>query len=171
MRSRAAAVSVSFAGSALLGALAGLIWAAVSPRAVLQEIGQGTAQLVNSESNAFIAADGWFCVIGLICGVLTGVLGYWIAIRRVGAIAVLALLAGAIAGAFLMLWVGENIGLATYNHQLATVANGTTFNSSLGLGAKSALVFWPLATGAVSWLCVLVSWHEQPPPLPTTSYP
>ena len=47
----------------MLGVAAGLIWAAVAPRALLQEVGHGEAQLVNAESSAFILADGWFCLI------------------------------------------------------------------------------------------------------------
>jgi hypothetical protein len=160
---RVATAAVAFAGSALLGVVAGLIWAVVAPRALLQEVGQGTAEVVNAETNAFIAADGWFCVIGVVCGLITGVLGYRLAVRRARTTATLALIAGAVAGVLLMLWIGENIGLSTYNHQLATAANGTQFNSSLALGAKSALVFWPLVTSAVIGLRELGA--RKPDPL------
>jgi hypothetical protein len=140
----------ALAGSALLGFPAGLIWAAVAPRALLQEISQGTAQLVNAESSAFIGADAWFCVIGAAGGVITGLLGYRLLIhgRSWGASAVAAtgLIVGAVAAALVALWTGEQIGLATYQHQLATSPNGTLFNASLGLGAKSALAFWPMLT-------------------------
>lgn len=147
----------------MLGAVAGLIWSAVAPRAVLQEIGQGAAQLVNAETSAFIAADAWFCGIGVLAGLLTGAAGYWLAVRRTGAAAAVALIAGAVAGVLIMLWVGENIGLSTYNHQLATAANGTMFNASLGLGAKSALAFWPLATAGFVALSELGSRKDEPP--------
>jgi hypothetical protein len=163
MRSRVVAVAGAFAGSALLGAVAGLVWAMVAPRAQLQEISQGTAQIVNAETSAFIAADGWFCVISVVCGLLTGAFGYWLAIRRAGPVATAALLAGAVAGGLLMLWIGENIGLSTYNHQLADATAGTTFNASLGLGAKSALVFWPLATGVIIALRELGARRDVPP--------
>ena len=63
--------------------------------------------------------------------------------------ATLGLILGAVAGTFVMLWLGEQIGLSAYNHELASSANGTLFNASLGLGAKSALAFWPLFTSAV----------------------
>ena len=45
--------------------------------------------------------------------------------------------------------MGDNLGLATYNHLLASSPAGAVFHSSLALGAKSALVFWPLCTSAV----------------------
>ena len=47
------------------------------------------------------------------------------------------------------LWVGDNIGLGTYNHLLASSATGASFHASLALGAKSALALWPLCTSGV----------------------
>jgi hypothetical protein len=139
----------ALAGSAVLGIAAGLIWAAVAPRAVLEEIARGEAELVNAESSAFIAADGWFCLIAAVGGLITGILGYWLLVRRAGWPATAGLVLGAVAAALLAMWVGENIGLGTYNHLLASSPNGTFFNASLALGAKSALAFWPLLTSAV----------------------
>src|SRR5258708_26181897 len=54
---------VSLTATAVLGLLAGLIWGQVAPRAQLQEVSAGVAQVVNAETRAFIGADGWFCVI------------------------------------------------------------------------------------------------------------
>jgi hypothetical protein len=104
---------------------------------------------VNAESAAFIVADAWFALITAVGGLITGVLGYRILVRRAGAAATAGLVLGAVGAALLALWVGDNIGLGTYNHLLASSANGTFFHASLGLGAKSALAFWPLCTSGV----------------------
>jgi hypothetical protein len=140
---------VALAGSAMLGLVAGLIWAAVAPRALLQEVARGEAQLVNAETRAFISADAWFCVIVAVGGLITGVLGYRLLVRRAGWAATAGLVLGALAASLIALWVGENMGLGTYNHLLASSAVGAFFNSSLALGAKSGLVFWPLLTSLV----------------------
>ena len=140
---------VPLAGSAVLGIAAGLIWAAVAPRALLQEVAHGEAQQVNAETSAFISADAWFCIIVAVGGLITGVLGYRILVRRAGWPATAGLVLGALAASLIALWVGENMGLGTYNHQLASSAVGVFFNSSLALGAKSGLVFWPLITSLV----------------------
>jgi hypothetical protein len=140
---------VALAGSALLGVVAGLIWGAVAPRALLEEVGHGQAEFVNVETSAFIVADAWFCLIVVVGGIITGVLGYRFLVRRAGWAATAGLALGAVAAALLALWIGENIGLGTYNHLLATSRNGAVFNSSLALGAKSALAFWPMLTCAV----------------------
>ncbi len=139
----------ALAGSAVLGVAAGVIWTAVAPRALWQEIGPGEAELVNAESHAFIVADAWFCLIVAVGGAITGVVGYRLLVRRAGWPAAAGLILGAVAAALLTLWIGENIGLGTYNHLLATSRNGAFFQASLGLGAKSALAFWPGLTSVI----------------------
>jgi hypothetical protein len=132
------------AGTAVWGIPAGLAWAALAPRALLQIVSSGTAQVVNAETSAFIVADAWFCLIGAVGGALTGSLGYLIAVRRRGAAAAAGLIAGALGAALVMLWLGDNAGLAAFRHRLAVSAPGTRFDSPLALGAKSALAFWPM---------------------------
>jgi hypothetical protein len=177
VRAAAAWFAVPLVGSALVGLLAGFIWGEVAPRALLQEIGAGTAELVNAETTAFIVADAWFCVIGAAAGLITGMLGYWFLLaprartrdaqgaprargprnaRPAGgarAAAAAGLILGGLAGALVMLWLGQQIGLSGYNHHLAASPNGTFFPASLTLGAKSALAFWPMVTAII----VLVS--------------
>jgi hypothetical protein len=149
---------VALAGSAVLGLLAGLIWGEVAPRALLQEVSPGTAEFVNVETSAFIVADGWFCLIGAVAGLITGLLGYrFLLIARTGAraaegvraAAAAGLILGGIAGGFVMLWLGEQIGLSDYHQHLASSPAGTLFPASLALGAKSALAFWPLVTAVI----------------------
>ena len=137
---------MALAGSAALGIAAGLVWAVVAPRALLQEVAHGEAQVVNLETSAYITADAWFCLIVAVGGLLTGVLGYRVLVRRAGWAATVGLVLGALAAALIALWVGENVGLGTYNHLLASSPVGVFFQSSLALGAKSALAFWPLLT-------------------------
>ena len=140
---------MALAGSAVLGAVAGLIWVAVAPTPLLQEIARGEAELVNAESSAFIVADAWFVLITAVGGLITGVLGYRLLVRRAGPAAAAGLVLGAVAAALVALWVGDNIGLGTYNHLLASSPTGTSFHASLALGAKSALALWPLCTSGV----------------------
>jgi hypothetical protein len=104
---------------------------------------------VSPETTAFIVADAWFALVAAVGGLITGTLGYRILVRRAGAAATMGLVVGAVAAAFAALWVGGEIGLGTYNHLLATSATGTFFRSSLALGAKSTLAFWPLCTCGV----------------------
>jgi hypothetical protein len=153
-RSAAAWCVAVLAGSAVFGLPCGLIWEQVAPRATYQEIGAGTAELVNVETSAFITADVWFCGIAVVAGLLTGVLGYRFGVAaRDGlarALVLGCLILGAVAGAFVMLWLGEQLGQSGYEQHLASSPDGTLFPDTLALGAKSALAFWPMFTAIVA---------------------
>jgi hypothetical protein len=149
VRAVVAALAVA-AGTVVLGAAAGLGWAAVAPRASLVMTSPGAAALVNTETSAFIAADAAFCLICVAGGVLSGVLGYLFGVRRHGPLAMAALLGGSLAAAFLARWVGEHAGFAGFQHQLATLPTGARLNDALSLGASGALALWPLAAGVVA---------------------
>ena len=164
-RSTAAWIVAALVGSAALGLLGGLIWGELAPRAMLQEVGAGTAQVINAETRAFFGADVWFCAIAVVAGLLTGVPGYRFAVSpREGtarAAVAAALILGALAGGLVMLWLGEQVGLSSYNHELGSSANGTLFSASLALGSKTALAFWPLFTAIV---LLVAEWGARPAP-------
>lgn len=159
---------LALAGSAVLGLPAGLIWGEAAPRAMLQEVGSGTAQLMNAETSAFIGADAWFCGIGVVAGLLTGLIGYRFLVaganQNARAAATAGLVLGAVAGAFVMLWLGGQIGLSAYNQHLASSPKGTLFSASLTLGAKSTLAFWPMLTAIVIFLAEWGKRHQDTQP-------
>ncbi len=147
---RSAAIGVSLAvaaGTALLGMAAGYGWSLVAPRALLVMVSPGTASVVQVETSAFIAADAAFCLIGVAGGAVSGALGYLLAVRRHGPLGMAGVLAGAVAATYLARWAGEQSGLATFHHLLATLPAGAHLRDSLLLRASSALAFWPLAAG------------------------
>jgi hypothetical protein len=135
-------------GAALLGIAGGLVWAAVAPRALFMASAPGVAYVVNPETSAFIAADGWFSVVAAVGGVIIGVAGYLIGVRRYGPVPAAGVLAGAIAAAFTASWTGQHIGLTAFRHELAAAKAGALIRQPVVLGAHGALAFWPLAAGA-----------------------
>jgi hypothetical protein len=141
--------TVLVVGSALAGLLAGFIWTAVAPHAQVVTTGGGGADVVNPETSAFIAADGWFAVLCALGGVACGLLGWVFAVRRHGVPAVLGLLGGGLAAALAARWLGQRSGQAAFNHLLAVSRPGTLLRAPLSLGAHGALAFWPMAAGVV----------------------
>jgi hypothetical protein len=145
-----AAIGVSLAivaGTALLGLAAGYVWSQVAPRALLVIVSPGAAGLVHTETAAFIAADLTFCLIGLAGGVLSGALGYLLGVHRYGPLAMVAVLAGALAAALLARWVGQQAGLASFHHLLATLPAGGHLLDPLTLRVTGAIACWPFAAG------------------------
>jgi hypothetical protein len=143
-------------GAALLGIAGGLVWTAVAPRAVFMVSAPGVAYVVNPETSAFIAADGWYSVVAAVGGVVIGVAGYLIGVRRYGPLPVAGVLAGATAAAFTASWTGRHIGLAAFRHELGAARAGALIRQPVVLGAHGALAFWPLAAGAAVGIIELI---------------
>jgi hypothetical protein len=150
------------AATAVIGVPAGYIWALLAPRALAQVVSRGAANVVNPETTAFIAADAWFVLIAAIGGLLTGIIGYLLVIRRRGAPAALGLILGGLAAAALMLWIGDNYGHAAFQHRLLTDPNGTYLHAALSLGSKSAVVFWPMLAALVIAVPEAVAYFRSP---------
>jgi hypothetical protein len=138
------------AGTVVLGAATGFIWAAAAPRALVVVVSRGSADVVNPETSAFIAAEAWFTVLTVAGGVISGLLGYAVAVRREGAPAMAAVLVGGLAAALIAKWIGQRSGAAAFNRALAVGQPGTLLHAPLALGGLGALAFWPLAAGLVA---------------------
>ena len=138
------------AGTALLGAATGFAWAAVAPRALVVVIGRGSADVVNAETSAFIVADAWFTLLTAVGGIISGLLGYALAVRRGGAPAMGAVLVGGLAAALIAKWIGQRSGTAAFNRALVVGRPGVLQHAPLMLGGLGALAFWPLAAGLVA---------------------
>ncbi|HUZ55061.1 MAG TPA: hypothetical protein VMU94_21360 [Streptosporangiaceae bacterium] len=130
-------------GSALVGLAGGLAWGALAPRALYVVVGRGSADVVNPETTAFIAADGWYCLIGALGGILIGLAAYLLAVRRYGPAPMAAILAGSVVAGCLARWVGEHQGLHQFDQQLLTAHQGTLLHAPLGLAGDTAVTFWP----------------------------
>src|SRR5713226_3807815 len=129
-RAIAACAAVLAAGGAA-GLVAGLVWARLAPRPVYQVFGQGVAYVVNAETTAFIAADAWFCLIGVIGGLVLGTAGYLFAVRWHGPAGMAAVLVGSVGAGLSARWVGQGAGLAQFNEALAAGHAGALLHAPL----------------------------------------
>ena len=141
------------AGSVLLAVIGGLLWASFAPRVQYQmySLNPPTAYAVNPETSAFIAADGWYCLIAVVGGALIGLLGYLAGVRRYGPVPMAAVVAGATGAGFLVAWLGHQwSGGPGFDRLLATTKPGTFLYAPVSLGSHGAIAFWPLAAAAVA---------------------
>jgi hypothetical protein len=164
----AVAVAVTIAAaSALLGVLAGYVWAAVAPHVLIVAAGPAGPDVVNPETTAFIVADGWFAAICVAGGVVCGLLGWLVAVRRSGPVAMAGLLGGGVAAGFAARWVGQRSGRASFVHQLAASKTGALLHAPLMLGTSGAIAFWPLAAalmvGCIEMIGLIRERRARPP--------
>jgi hypothetical protein len=132
------------AASAVLGLCVGMIWSAVAPRALLVVQSHGVAYVVSDETDAFIVADAWFCLLTAAAGLACGVAGYFVAVRRYGAVAVAGLVLGGLAASVLARWAGQQQGQGHFQSLLAASPVGAQLHQPLALGGQGPLAFWPL---------------------------
>jgi hypothetical protein len=139
--------AAAIVGTAVLGVGAGFLWMALAPRALLVVVAPGSANVVNPETSAFIAADGWFILLSVLGGLVSGLAGYVLAVRRYREPAMAGVLVGGLAAALVAMWIGERSGRAAFSHGLAAGRPGSLLRAPLVLGGHGALAFWPLAAG------------------------
>jgi hypothetical protein len=140
-------------GSAVVGVAAGLVWAAVAPRVVyqVQTLNPPTAYATNPETSAFIAADGWYCLLAVVGGAVIGLLGYVYGVRRNGPLPMVGIVLGSTAAALICAWLGHRqSGGPGFDHLLATSKPGALLRAPISLGSHGAVAFWPLAAAAVA---------------------
>ena len=147
------------AASVIVGLAAGAIWAVAAPRVLYQvyTLRPPTAYATNPETSAFIAADGWYCIIALAGGALIGLLGYLFGVRRYGPAPMVGIVVGSVAAGYVAAWLGHLLsGGAGFDHVLATSRRGMFLHAPISLGSHGALAFWPLAAAGVAGGIVLV---------------
>ena len=142
---RAAAILVLVL--AVVGLLAGVIWSVLAPRlgfSVVRGSGGPVGIQTDPESEALIAADGWFAIIGAVLGVLTG-LAVWSRRLSRGPVLVVALAIASLVGSLVAwrfgLWLGRHPTAGQVHAALGHV--GAALHARLTLRAKGALFFQP----------------------------
>ncbi|MFJ9851927.1 ABC transporter permease [Streptomyces sp. NPDC101150] len=129
---------------AACGLLLGVLWNWLAPHTPLISDTKAV-YLKNTEGEEAIGADGTFVLLALGFGLLTAA-AVFLFRRRGGIPLVVALTVGGLLGAVLGwrtgMWLGPATDVAVHARQ---VGPGVTFDGPLQLGAKGALLAWPIA--------------------------
>ena len=144
----------------LLGAPVAFLWRAVAPDVAILHTASGP-QPVAPESSQVFGVDGWFVVVTLLAGLVTGGLA-WLWLRRSGPAGVVALATGGLLAALVTDAVGRKIVTDRYLYDFChRKAHCLVYSGTLRLHATAAVVFWPAAALAVFALLTLVRQRED----------
>lgn len=149
------------------GVLLGLLWWWLAPHVPLvgDEVDKSwVVYLKDSEGEQAIGVDGTFTLLALGFGLVSGLAVFlW---RRPGGVPlVVALGVGALLGALLAWRVGVWLGpTSDVIAQAKHVGKGVTFSAPLKLGAKGALLAWPLGALLVHLGLIAVFGPRDPEP-------
>jgi hypothetical protein len=106
-----------------LGAPLGLLWANFAPGVPIIKTEQG-AVFAEPSPEEFIAADGWFTLLGLGFGILAA-LAVWYVLRRYrGPLGMVTVALGAVGAGWLAWQVGRQIGREAFRRAVETAAAG-----------------------------------------------
>jgi hypothetical protein len=125
-----------------LGALSGVLWAAVVDLPTYRVSNDGGATTSERGLAAFVGSDAWFCLIGAVLGLALGLLG-WRRFRDLGWPVVLVVTGTALAAALVCWLVGTLLGPGDFDQRLAAARPDDLVPISLALRAKAALLVWP----------------------------
>jgi hypothetical protein len=134
-----------------LGAPLGLLWANLAPGVPIIKTENGGV-FAKPSPEEFIAADGWFTLLGLGFGVLAA-LAVWYALRRYrGPLGMLTVGLGAVGAGWLAWQVGRQIGREAYRRAVETAAVGDLIHRPPDLRAGGFEWLWdvvPIVRGDV----------------------
>lgn len=144
--------------SLLVGLVLAVVWLQVAPRPTYRVVDAGVA-LDGLTNGAYVAADGWLGVLGVLAGVLcAGLLYRRLRARPVG------LVVGLVVGGLLGAVVAWRTGQAVAPDDVLALAQGhdvgSSFPGGLDLRARGVLLGWPLAAAVTAF--VLVATLERP---------
>ncbi|MBP2702312.1 hypothetical protein JOL79_00695 [Microbispora sp. RL4-1S] len=159
LRVNPATIALTVLASALLGVVAGFVWAALAP-ATRYVLVDGGPQPADPETQTLIAADGWFAVVTGAAGLLCAAVAYLLARRRP-----VEALTGLTAGGLLAAYVALLVGGTVKGVVRASAPGGLTTTTSLGVTAHGVLLAWPLLATALFWLIeFLVTYQRRADP-------
>ncbi|MFE9610497.1 AAA family ATPase [Streptomyces sp. NPDC006012] len=156
------------------GVLLGLLWWWLAPHVPL--VGdvvdkKWVVYLKDSEGEQAIGVDGTFTLLAAAFGVVSAVVLF--AVRRRGGVPlVVGLAVGALVGSLLAwrlgVWLGPTEDVVTHAQE---VGKGVTFSAPLKLGAKGAVLVWPIAALVVHLGLSALFGPRDPDPYPQGPYP
>jgi hypothetical protein len=153
-----AAVITGTALGLVLGPVVGVLWLWIAPTPVAINT-DGAIYLKDQDTKAFIAADGWFLVIGLLVGAVCGCVLYW---RFQGGLAAMfGLTLGALGGAYIAWKVGVALGPDPLATTVTGIADQGTLDMPIGIRAKGVLLGWPLG-GVIAFLSLTLGLEKEP---------
>jgi hypothetical protein len=145
---------------AVAGAPLGVLWHFVAPPVPVVDAGTGGFVVNDPSPEEYIAADGWFTLIGFAFGLVAAVVAWLVLRRRRGPGLLLGVTLGALAAGPLAWFTGRLIGLSAYQHWRDVAAAGDTYQAPPDLHAKGALLVPAFA--AVIVLTLLAGWSNDP---------
>lgn len=147
--------------SLVVAAPTGAAWWFLAPLPALQ-VTAGGVVVAGTDTEVFVAADGWFAACAAVAGALCAVIAF-VAVRRASVAVLLGLTVGGLLAAAAAWQIGVFLGPAPVDVQARSLAVGDRFTGPLEISAPGVLLAWPLAAVAV-YFSLVAGLVESPKP-------
>ncbi|MGX6604886.1 hypothetical protein ACWKSP_22565 [Micromonosporaceae bacterium Da 78-11] len=144
-----------------LGGPLGLLWAWVAPSVPVVDAGQSGILVNDPSPEEYIAADGWFTLLGLVFGLLVAIAAWLVLRRDRGPFLLLGVIVGTLGAGYLVApWAGELIGRSDYRHWQETATQGATYLAPPEVHSLGPMLVPAFAAAIV--LTLLAGWSNDP---------
>jgi hypothetical protein len=145
----------------LLGGPLGLLWHWLAPEVPVIDAGQSGIVVNDPSPEEYIAADGWFTLLGLGFGLLVAIVAWLVLRRDRGPFLLLGVVIGTLGAGYLVApWVGEMIGRGAYEHWRDTAVQGATYLAPPQVHSVGPTLVPAFAAAIV--LTLLAGWSNDP---------
>ncbi|GID31749.1 DUF2567 domain-containing protein [Paractinoplanes brasiliensis] len=145
----------------VLGGPLGLLWRALAPSVPVVDAGQAGIVVNDPSPEEYIAADGWFTLLGLGFGLLVAIVAWLVLRRDRGPFLLLSVVLGALGAGWLVApRVGELIGRSDYQSWAETAQQGATYMAPPEVHALGPTLVPAFAAAIV--LTLLAGWSNDP---------
>jgi hypothetical protein len=153
-------VALTLVSIAALGAPLGVLWQWLAPTVPVLRTQSGDVIINDPSPEQFVAADGWFSIVGLGFGVLVAIAAWMILRRDRGPALLLGTVLGTLAAAPVAWQVGRRFGLSAYRTWQDTAAAGASFDRPPDLHTMATMLVPAFA--AVIVCTLLAGWSNDP---------
>ncbi|MEU4691230.1 hypothetical protein [Actinoplanes sp. NPDC023714] len=152
---------VTFAVVAALGAPLGLLWRWLAPGVPVVDAGDNGIVVNDPSPEQYIAADGWFTLLGLAFGVLVAIAAWLVLRRDRGPFLLIGVVGGTfVAGHWVAPLIGEMIGRDAYEQWRTSAAQGASYLAPPEVHALGPTLVPAFAAAIV--LTLLAGWSNDP---------
>jgi hypothetical protein len=145
----------------VLGGPLGLIWTWLAPSVPVLDAGQGGIVVNDPSPEEYIAADGWYTLLGFGFGLLVAIVAWLVLRRDRGPVMLLGVVLGTLGAGYLIgPWIGGLIGKSGYRHWQETAAQGATYFAPPQVHSVGPKLVPAFAAAIV--LTLLAGWSNDP---------
>jgi hypothetical protein len=145
---------------AALGGPLGVLWHYLAPTVPVIDVGQNGIVVNDPSPEEYIAAEGWFTLLGFGFGLVVAIVAWLVLRRHRGPGLLLGVTVGALGAAPVAWQLGRQIGLGAYERWRDTATSGATYNAPPDLHAHGTLLVPAFA--AVIVMTLLAGWSNDP---------